>query len=198
MMTWSLRQLLLHVSKLALSGVLLGSIPEIAQAQGILGANAGRQRKEAAEYRERMRTQVMELIGELGEKWDDADPGKPTGFYDANATIVLGPDRSVQGRKDIRTEFEKTLGRMHGVLFTMEDYDLSGDLIFIRGTMSYELIREGMPASRDSAAFAMTFRPRRDVWRIQALLIAGTPPLLVPNAAVAADKSKAVAGEPVR
>jgi ketosteroid isomerase-like protein len=158
----------------------------IAEAQGILGANAGRQRKEAAEYRERMRSEVMELIGELGEKWDDADPGKPARYYDKNATIVLGPNRSIQGRQEIRGEFAKTLSRMHGVLFTMEDYDLSGDLIFIRGTMSYELIRNDAPATRDSASFAMTFRPRREGWMIQALLIGGTPPLVDERSAVAA------------
>jgi ketosteroid isomerase-like protein len=131
-----------------LAAFLLCTLSSIAEAQGILGANAGRQRKEAAEYRERMRSEVMELIGELGEKWDDADPGKPARYYDKNATIVLGPNRSVQGRQEIRGEFAKTLSRMHGVLFTMEDYDLSGDLIFIRGTMSYELIRNDAPATR--------------------------------------------------
>ena len=180
---------------LVLSGTLLCATAEIAQAQGILGANAGRQRKEAAEYRERMRAQVMELIGELGEKWDDADPGKPASYYDNKATIVLGPDRSVQGRKGIREAFEKTLGRMHGVLFTMEGYDLSGDLIFIRGTMSYELIRDPAPTTREAAAFAMTFRPRRDVWMIQALLIAGTPPLLDMRPAVVADKTRMTIGD---
>jgi len=169
-----------------LAAFLLCAVSSTADSQGILGANAGRQRKEAAEYRERMRSEVMELIGELGEKWDDADPGKPARFYDNNATIVLGPNRSIQGRQEIRGEFEKTLSRMHGVLFTMEDYDLSGDLIFIRGTMTYELIRNDAPSTRDSASFAMTFRPRRDGWMIQALLIGGAPPLVDSRSAVAA------------
>jgi ketosteroid isomerase-like protein len=169
-----------------LAAFLLCAVSSTAEAQGILGANAGRHRKEAAEYRERTRSEVMQLIGELGEKWDDADPGKPARYYDNNATIVLGPNRSIQGRPEIRAEFEKTLRRMHGVLFTMEDYDLSGDLIFIRGTMSYELIRHDAPAARDSASFAMTFRPRRDGWMIQTLLIGGAPPLVDTRSAVAA------------
>lgn len=142
-----------------------------------IGGNVGTVRVEAAAYRAHVRDRMGRLVADLGEKWDDSNPTIPAAFYDTDATIVLGPNETIDGRGDIRKAFADRLGKMFGMSFTMQEFDMSDEMAFVRGTMSYELLTPGSRAIRETAAFAMTVRVKRDVWLIQSHTIAGRPTL---------------------
>lgn len=152
--------------------------PVAAQGGPGMGGNVGKLRTEAAVYRAHVRNVLTSLLADLGGLWDDSNPGLAAAIYMPSAVIVLGPDEVVQGREKIRAAFAGRLGKMHGVRFTMDEFDLSDELAFIRGTMSYELIHGGTTSTREAASFAMLLRVRRDEWLIQSHLIGGKPILI--------------------
>jgi ketosteroid isomerase-like protein len=162
---------------LAVAAFAVMSAPIPAHAQPGMGGNVGKLRGEAAFYRAHVRNQLTSLLSNLSGLWDDSNPGLATALYMPNATIVLGADEIIEGRDKIRAAFAGKLGKMRGVHITMDEFDLSDELAYVRGTMSYELIRPGAEAARESAAFAMMLRVRRDEWLIQSHVLAGKPVL---------------------
>ena len=163
---------------LLLAGLVALHVPSAVEAQlREIGGNVGTVRVEAAAYRAHVRDRMGRLVADLGERWDDSNPMTPAAFYDIDATIVLGPDEVVEGRAAIQKAFSARLGRMFGMSFTMQEFDMSDEMAFVRGTMSYELLRPGAAPIRETAAFAMTVRVKRDAWLIQSLTIAGRAPL---------------------
>ncbi len=156
------------------------TISSAAFAQRIPGGDAGRYRTQADAFRSEVRSKLVEMIARLGDRWDDEDATKPARFYGTNATIVLGPELVIDGRDEIRKEFETRLGKMHGVQLTMESFDLSGDLAFIRGTMQYDLTHGSAPSTKEIAVFTMTLRPWRDKWLIETHTIGARPVLESP------------------
>jgi ketosteroid isomerase-like protein len=151
--------------------------PQLAIAQPIPGGNSGRYRTEAEAYRASLRTTIIELVGRLGDQWDRLNASETAQFYGKDATLILGPDRLIKGRKAIQDEFQRTLVLMHGVQFNVEEFDYSGDLVFVRGTMKYELSHGLEPSRKELATFSMTLRPRYDDWLITSHSIAGVPTL---------------------
>ena len=78
---------------------------------------------------------------------------------------------------------------MRGVMFTMEEYDLSGELAYVRGTMRYELLHGGdQRPSLELATFTMSLRQRWDDWLIVSHTIGAMPAL--PQAPVAENEGK--------
>ena len=142
-----------------------------------MGGNVGKLRTEAAFYRAHVRNQIASLLGNLGGLWDDSNPGLATGFYTQNGVIVLGAEEVIQGRSKIQAAFASKLGKMRGVHFTMDEFDLSDELAYVRGTMSYEIIKAGATAMRETAAYTMILRVRRDEWFIQSHLLGRKPVL---------------------
>ncbi len=152
-------------------------LPLTVEAQTIpgLGGNVGSLRTEAAAYRAQVREILGRLTAELGDSWDDSNAAKPAAFYDLAGVIILGPAESIEGRAAIRKAFEVKLGKMRGVTFTVQGFDMSDELAYVRGTMSYELLSPEAAPRRETAGFAMTLRTRRGDWMIQSHTIAGIP-----------------------
>jgi ketosteroid isomerase-like protein len=144
-----------------------------AQVRPGMGGNVGETRTAASAYRAQVRNIAGQLTAELGDVWDDADTSKPAAFYDAAATITVGPDETFEGRPAIRKAFQERLGRMRGVIFTLEGFDMSDELMFVRGTMSYEIVEAGAAPARTAMAFTMSLRLRRGDWIIQSHTIGG-------------------------
>ena len=159
--------------------VLSATIPGVAgaQSQPGLGGNIGRIRAEAATHRSNVRTILIMLIEDLSSRWDNTSGPEPSAFYASTANIVLGPHDVIEGRDAIRKAFTGRLKGMHGVQMTMEEFDTSGDVAFIRGTMKYDLLRPGAPSTKEIATFTMLLRTRRDEWLIQSHSISGIPAL---------------------
>lgn len=143
-----------------------------------MGNNIGSLRIEAAGYRAYVRSTVGRRLTDLGRLWDSSNPAQPASYYSSDAVIALGPDELIAGRKKIQDAFAGRLGRMHRVLFTMDEFDVGDELVFARGTMRYELNRADGSTTSEIAAFAMSLRVRRDVWLIKSQVI-GVRPALV-------------------
>lgn len=156
-------------------------LPALAQ-QGIPGGDASVYRTEANAYRAFVRSRVQIILAELADRWDGDKPAEVARMYSSNGTIVLGPDRSIQGRDAIRKAFAENLNQMRGVLFAMDEYDLSGELAYVRVTMKYELIHGDGRRSMETAIFTMALRPRWDDWLIESHTIAGVAALPQPAA----------------
>ena len=100
-----------------------------------MGNNIGSLRTEAAAYRAFVRSTVGRRLTDLGRLWDGSNPAQPASYYATDAIIALGPDELIEGRKKIQDAFAGKLGRMHGVLLTMDEFDIGDELVFARGTM---------------------------------------------------------------
>ena len=142
-----------------------------------MGGNVGLVMTEAAAYRTQVRNIIGRLVADLGESWDNQDTAKPAAFYDTHATITLGPAEPIEGRAAIRAAFDRQLGKMRGVIFMVHSFDMSDELAFASGTMSYELLNPDRPATRVTAAFTLTLRTRKGDWMIQSHTIGGPPTL---------------------
>jgi len=129
-------------------------------------------------YRAEVRNRLNQLVIQLAGAWDAADPREAAALYTERGVIVLGPERTIEGRNAIRSAFSATLRHMRGVVLTIDDYDLSGELAFVRGTMIYELLHERSASTQETVTYAMILRRQRDdEWLIQAHMIAGAPVL---------------------
>jgi uncharacterized protein (TIGR02246 family) len=129
-------------------------------------------------YKAEVRSKLSQLMVHLAEAWDATDPGEAARLYTEKGVIVLGPERTVQGRKAILSAFDATLRRMRGVVLTMDDFDLSGELAFVRGTMIYELTHEHAASTRETVIYSMILRRQYDNgWLIQSHILAGSPAL---------------------
>ena len=159
---------------IALSSV----IPRVSSAQIGRGGDQPPPNAVANAYRSEVRNRLNSLVIQLAGAWDAADPKQPTAFYTDRAVIVLGPERTIEGRDAIRTAFGSTLRHMRGVVLTIDDYDLSGELAVVRGTMIYELLHDQLPGTQETATYTMVLRRQRsDDWLIQQLMLAGALPL---------------------
>jgi hypothetical protein len=70
---------------------------------------------------------------------------------------------------------------MRGVVITIDDYDLSGELAVVRGTMIYELLHDRLPGTQETATYSMVLRRQRsDDWLITEHMLAGA--LALPEA----------------
>lgn len=140
-------------------------------------------------YRTEVRNRLNQLVIQLAGAWDASDPKEVASLYTERGTIVLGTDRTIQGRDSIRSAFGASLRHMRGVVISIDDYDMSGELAFVRGTMIYEIIRAQGPASQETVMYSMVLRRQHnDDWLIQSHMIAGNP--VLPDTAVSSATSQ--------
>jgi uncharacterized protein (TIGR02246 family) len=129
-------------------------------------------------YTAEVRNKLSQLVIRLAEAWDATDPAEAARLYTERGVIVLGPERTIEGRKAILSAFDATLRHMRGVVLSMDDYDLSGELAFVRGTMIYELTHEHAANTRETVIYSMILRRQYDNgWLIESQILAGSPAL---------------------
>lgn len=129
-------------------------------------------------YRSEVRNRLNQLVIRLAGAWDAFDPKEAAALYTDRGVIVLGPERTIEGRDAIRSAFGSTLRHMRGVVLTIDDYELSGELAVVRGTMIYELLHDQLPGTQETAMYTMVLRRQwNDNWLIQVLMLAGAPAL---------------------
>ena len=166
--------------KSALAAVALaGGLPSTARSQIGWGGNQPAPNAVASAYRIEVRNRLNQLVIHLAEAWDTIDPKEEvSNLYAERGTMVLGASPPIEGRKSIKAAFAATLRHMRGVLLTIDEYDLSGELAFVRGTMVYEILHENGPGTQETAGYTMILRRQRnDQWLIESHMIAGDPVL---------------------
>ena len=157
---------------------LLPVIPRQSCAQIGRGGDQPAPNAVANAYRSEVRNRLNSLVIQLAGVWDASDPKQAAAFYGDKAVIVLGPEKTIVGRDAIRSAFGSTLRHMRGVVITIDDYDMSGELAVVRGTMMYELLHDGLPGSQETATYSMVLRRQRsDDWLITEHMLAGALPL---------------------
>ncbi len=163
------------------AGALLLALPAISSpvaAQIGRGGDQPAPNAAANAYRTEVRNRLNRIVIQLAEKWDASDPADVASLYAERSVIVLGPERTIEGRDAIKSAFGTTLRHMRGVVLTIDDYDLSGELAFVRGTMVYELLHDQAPGTQETVTYAMVLRRQRnDDWLIQEQVLAGAPAL---------------------
>ena len=161
--------------------VLLPVIPRQSCAQIGRGGDQPAPNAVANAYRSEVRNRLNSLVIQLAGAWDASDPRQASAFYGDKAVIILGPERTIVGRDAIRSAFGSTLRHMRGVVITIDDYDMSGELAVVRGTMMYELLHDRLPGSQETATYTMVLRRQRsDDWLITEHMLAGA--LALPEA----------------
>jgi uncharacterized protein (TIGR02246 family) len=164
-------------SAAVLSAVLIAA-PVAAHAQIGRGGDQPAPNAVANAYRTNVRNQLNQLVIQLAGAWDATDPKEASSLYTEHGSIILGPELTIEGRKAIRAAFGVTLRHMRGVVLTIDDYDMSGELAFVRGTMIYEILHEGAAGTQETVTYTMILRRQRnDEWLIQSHMIAGNPVL---------------------
>ncbi|HUQ99911.1 MAG TPA: nuclear transport factor 2 family protein [Gemmatimonadaceae bacterium] len=154
------------------------TVPIAAHAQIGRGGDQPAPNAVANAYRSDVRNRLNQLVIELAGAWDATDPKQASNLYTERGTIILGPELTIEGRKSIRAAFGATLRHMRGVVLTIDDYDMSGELAFVRGTMIYEILHEGAAGTQETVTYTMILRRQRnDEWLIQSHMIAGNPVL---------------------
>jgi uncharacterized protein (TIGR02246 family) len=154
------------------------ALPAVASAQIGRGGDQPAPNAIANAYRNDVRNRLNQLVIQLAGAWDATDPKEASSLYAERGTIVLGPEMTIEGRNKIKAAFEATLRHMRGVVLTIDDYDMSGELAFVRGTMIYEILHEGAPGTQETVTYTMVLRRQRnDEWLIQSQMLAGNPVL---------------------
>ena len=160
----------------AISGLL--AVPLSAHAQIGRGGDQPAPNAVANAYRTDVRNRLNQLVIQLAGAWDNVDPKDASNLYTDHGTIVLGPELTIEGKKAIRAAFGATLRHMRGVVLTIDDYDMSGELAFVRGTMIYEILHDGAAGTQETVTYTMVLRRQRnDEWLIQSHMLAGNPVL---------------------
>ena len=153
-------------------------VPVVAHAQIGRGGDQPAPNAIANAYRTDVRNRLNQLVIHLAGAWDNSDPKEAASLYTDRGSIILGPEMTIEGKKSISAAFAATLRHMRGVVLTIDDYDMSGELAFVRGTMIYEIMHEGSPGTQETVTYTMVLRRQRnDDWLIQSHMIAGNPVL---------------------
>ena len=165
-----------QIAFVLVSGVV--AVPAAAHAQIGRGGDQPAPNAIGNAYRTDVRNRLNQLVIQLAGAWDAADPKEASSLYAERATIVLGPEMTIEGRNKIKAAFAATLHHMRGVVLTIDDYDMSGELAFVRGTMIYEILHEGLPGTQETVTYTMVLRRQRnDDWLIESHMLAGSPVL---------------------
>lgn len=167
------------------------AVPRDLDAQAGKGGNQPLPNEWGSIYKAQVQNKINQLVIHLSNDWDAADSTAAARRFTPGATLVLGPDRVIHGRDSIQSEFRRSLSRMHGVIFTIDSFDMAGELAFVRGSVTYEWIQPSGEPSAENGVYAMTLRLQRgNVWLITSQTIGGTIRLPPPVSFAGAQKTR--------
>ena len=146
-------------------------------------APEGARENERDVYRLRVRQEVTGLLGNLKSAWDGDDAKKAADLYTREGVLMAGGDEA-RSRPAVLARLQQLLSASGPLQFSLQDFDTSGDMAFVRGIMSYA------PAAGDGAPLVASYvliarRQRGDEWLIRSLTLSPAPPPPAPAAASA-------------
>ena len=140
---------------------------------------------EVAGYRAQVRMQAMALTGRWAASFMKDDAEGLAALY-AKDAVLLGANGAVaRSRKVIQENLRRAVPLIGGVQIAVDDFDLSGEMVYIAGRFTYDIEQPAGGILREVGPFSMVLR--RDFatsdWQIRSH---NTPGPLVDGEAAAA------------
>jgi uncharacterized protein (TIGR02246 family) len=170
--------------RVVLSAAALCAVAVPARAQLFGLAPEGARENERDVYRLRVRQEVTGLLGNLKAAWDRDDARKAAELYVREGVLVTGAGDEARSKPAVLARLEQLLPTAGPLQFSLQDFDTSGDMAFVRGTMSYAPADGAAPLTETYVLIAK--RQRGDEWLIRSLTMSAAPPAPAAPAAVPA------------
>ena len=126
-------------------------------------------------YLAQVRMQAMALTGRWAAAFIKDDADKLATMYTKDA-VMLGSDGAVaRTRKGIQQSLRRAVPLLAGVQMTVDDFDLSGEIVYIAGRFTYDVEQPGGGILRQVGPFSMVLRRDFDTsdWQIRSHMTPG-------------------------
>lgn len=122
-------------------------------------------------YRTRVRHEVTVLLGQWKQAWDRDDGRAAADLYTRDGVFVDPSGHEARSRDSLRVKLATVFGGAGSLRWSIQDFDFSGDMAFVRGQMLYAT--EAAPdAPAPGASYVLIARRQRDdVWLIRSLAL---------------------------
>ena len=119
-------------------------------------------------YRTRVRHEVTSLLGQWKQAWDRDDGRAAADLYTRDGVFVDPAGSEARSRDSLRVKLATVFGGAGSLRWSIQDFDFSGDMAFVRGQMLYAT--EAAPGA--GASYVLIARRQRDdVWLIRSLAL---------------------------
>ena len=160
----------------ALSGALVIVFPFVAlvtngfaascDAQVVPGERGASANQMVRAHETYVREQVDATLERLHKAIDGRDPRKVSELYASDATLVTDVN-FLQGRGAIHDRFERALPRIRNLRITVQDFEASGALAHVLGSVRYELMLSTGGSLEVESPISLVIKERRFGWLIQ-------------------------------
>ena len=126
-------------------------------------------------YVAQVRMQAMALTGRWAAAFMKDDADRLAAMYTKDA-VMLGSDGAVaRTRKGIHASLRHAVPRLGGVQMTVDDFDLSGEIVYIAGRFTDDVEQQGGGILRQVGPFSMVLRRDFDTsdWQIRSHMTPG-------------------------
>lgn len=121
-------------------------------------------------YRARVRHEVTTLLGQWRQAWDRDDGRTAADLYTRDGVFVDPAGNETRSRDSLRVKLAAVFGGAGSLRWSIQDFDFSGDMAFVRGQMLYAAT--GAADGAPGASFMLVARRQRDdVWLIRSLAL---------------------------
>jgi ketosteroid isomerase-like protein len=130
---------------------------------------------DVAGYQAQVRMQAMALTGRWASAFMKNDAERLAAMYMKDA-VMLGADGAVaRTRKSIQESLVQAVPLIDGVQMTVDDFDLSGEMVYIAGRFTYDVEQRGGGILRQVGPFSMVLRRDFDTsdWQIRSHMTPG-------------------------
>ena len=152
-------------------------IPTSTHAQAWPGGRGSLAAKQRNDYLAFVREGVDEMVRKFENAASERDAAKLAELYVDAATLVTARG-TVLGREPVRDRFARALPRMRAIKLRIETFSASGELAFVAGRLSYEVVHANGAHAYDLPVSMVLEQHRQNAWRIQAQ-VGGELPVFV-------------------
>lgn len=123
-------------------------------------------------YRMRVRAEVMGLLGRWKQVWDADDIRAATDLWTRDGVLVEPGGDMTRSRDSVRVKLQQVLESAGSLRFSVMDFDMSGDMAYVRGAMAYSTDHPSAGGGAQTDSFVLIARRQRDdVWLIRSLTL---------------------------
>jgi ketosteroid isomerase-like protein len=163
------------LSRLAASAAGLGMLLASPVAAQVLPGGHHNNTNNTAGYQAQVRMEAMALTGRWAAAFIRDDAERLAAMYTKDA-VMLGSDGAVvRSRKSIGESLRRAVPLLDGVQMTVDDFDLSGEIVYIAGRFTYDVEQRGGGILRQVGPFSMVLRRDFDTsdWMIRSHMTPG-------------------------